>query len=208
MITDISQDGLAALSTEEGGSVAHVYQNILSNGILDKPTAGVGHVLRDIDFYDSGTGNGPNIPCKPPFYPFGSPAWKSHAVTCPGIPQWLRDGWLKSDLRNVTDSIVRLSRQCEIVFTQNMFDALVSLAYNAGTVTDLPQDSHVALALTQGNLLGAARHMLDWDKAGGKPSDLLLARRWREVARFLSPDESAIISVEEAADRLGLPRPA
>jgi GH24 family phage-related lysozyme (muramidase) len=198
MITSPSPFGISFTTKEEGGSIEHVYQNRLPNGALDAPTAGVGHVLQPGDV----------VPCQPPFFPYGSAEWNAHASQCPAIPQAQRDAWLVSNMGRCIASVVALSRQCKIIFTQNIFDMLCDLSFNAGTATDIPADSHVALALIAGDTIGAARHMLDWDKAGGDVNAELLGRRWREVAVFLSPDSGPIMSLAAASRLIGMPLPA
>lgn len=65
---------------------------------------------------------------------------------------------------------------------QNMFDALISLAYNIG-VGALAKSS-VIRYLQNGDKLASANAFLLWKNAGGKP--ILLARRQRERAVFLA----------------------
>lgn len=64
---------------------------------------------------------------------------------------------------------------------QNMFDALISLAYNIG-VGALAKSS-VIRHLQNGDKLASANAFLLWKNAGGKP--ILLARRQRERSVFL-----------------------
>lgn len=66
--------------------------------------------------------------------------------------------------------------------TQNMFDALISLAYNIG-VGGLSKSS-VIRHLKNGNKQKAGDAFLLWKNAGGKP--ILLKRRQKERAVFLT----------------------
>lgn len=70
------------------------------------------------------------------------------------------------------------------LITQNMFDALVSLAYNIG-LGNLKKSSVIRL-LKQGNKQGSADAFLLWDKAGGKTLSGLTQRRKKERLLFLS----------------------
>lgn len=65
---------------------------------------------------------------------------------------------------------------------QNMFDALISLAYNIG-VGALARSS-VIRHLQNGDKLASANAFLLWKNAGGKP--ILLSRRQRERSVFLA----------------------
>lgn len=65
---------------------------------------------------------------------------------------------------------------------QNMFDALISLAYNIG-VGALAKSS-VIRHLQNGDKLASANAFLLWKNAGGKP--ILLSRRQRERSVFLA----------------------
>lgn len=65
---------------------------------------------------------------------------------------------------------------------QNMFDALISLAYNIG-VSALAKSS-VIRYLQNGDKLASANAFLLWKNAGGKP--ILLSRRQRERSVFLA----------------------
>lgn len=66
--------------------------------------------------------------------------------------------------------------------TQNMFDALISLAYNIGV--DGLSKSSVIRHLKNGEKQKAADAFLLWKNAGGKP--ILLKRRQKERAVFLA----------------------
>lgn len=71
-------------------------------------------------------------------------------------------------------------KACQI--TQNMFDALISLAYNIGV--GALTTSSVIRHLQHGNKQRAGDAFLLWRNAGGKP--ILLPRRQKERAVFLA----------------------
>ena len=68
--------------------------------------------------------------------------------------------------------------------TQNMFDALISLAYNIGT--GALARSSVIRHLKAGDMKSAAKAFLMWDKAKGKTLKGLTIRRQKESDLFLS----------------------
>ena len=68
--------------------------------------------------------------------------------------------------------------------TQNMFDALISLAYNIGT--GALARSSVIRHLKAGDKESAAKAFLMWDKAKGKTLKGLTIRRQKESDLFLS----------------------
>ena len=68
--------------------------------------------------------------------------------------------------------------------TQNMFDALVSLAYNIGT--GALADSSIIRKLKAGDKLGAANAFRLYNKSGGQVLKGLVNRREEERKIFLS----------------------
>lgn len=68
--------------------------------------------------------------------------------------------------------------------TQNMFDALVSLAYNIGA--QAITKSSVIRLLRAGDKVGAAKAITMWNRAGGKILTGLSRRREKEKALFLA----------------------
>ena len=68
--------------------------------------------------------------------------------------------------------------------TQNMYDAIISLAYNIG-VNGFKRSSVLRL-LKQGDKLAAADAFLLWNKAGGKVLKGLVNRQKKELEIFLS----------------------
>lgn len=87
---------------------------------------------------------------------------------------------LKGDLQWVEDSISSLVR---VPLNQNQYDALCSLIFNIGKTAFA--GSTVLRQLNLKNYQAAADAFLLWKKAGNDP-DILLPRRQRERALFLS----------------------
>ncbi|HBY7766486.1 TPA: lysozyme [Klebsiella aerogenes] len=87
---------------------------------------------------------------------------------------------LKADLRWVEDAISSLVR---VPLTQNQYDALCSLIFNIGKSAFA--GSTVLRQLNLKNYQAAADAFLMWKKAG-KDTEILLPRRQRERALFLS----------------------
>ena len=87
---------------------------------------------------------------------------------------------LKDDLQWVEDAISSLVR---VPLNQNQYDALCSLIFNIGKTAFA--GSTVLRQLNLKNYHAAADAFLLWKKAGNDP-DILLPRRQRERALFLS----------------------
>ncbi len=87
---------------------------------------------------------------------------------------------LRSDLAWVEKSI---ATNVKAPLTQNQYDALCSLIFNIGPTAFA--NSTVLKRLNSGDYKGAAGALLMWKKAGNDP-EILLARRQRERALFLS----------------------
>lgn len=87
---------------------------------------------------------------------------------------------LKGDLQWVEDAISSLVR---VPLNQNQYDALCSLIFNIGKTAFT--GSTVIRQLNLKNYQAAADAFLLWKKAGNDP-DILLPRRQRERALFLS----------------------
>lgn len=81
---------------------------------------------------------------------------------------------------------------------QNHFDALVSFTYNCGK--NALKTSTLLKKLNQGDLQGAAKEFLRWNKAGGKVLAGLTRRRTAEMELFLTPPQDN--PYEQAIDNL------
>lgn len=92
--------------------------------------------------------------------------------------KWLRDdaGWASSSVNQMVIADI----------TQNMFDALVSFAFNLGT-TSL-RNSTLMRKLNKSDFTGAAGEFERWVHAGGKVLQGLVRRRLAERALFEKED--------------------
>lgn len=105
-----------------------------------------------------------------------------------GVTQAQADTLLKSDV-GIAEAAVR--KMVKVPITQNMFDALVSFAFNVGTDDDADAvaeglgDSSLLKKLNAGDYSGAALGLLDWHNAGGQ-AGVLAARRTREKNLFMT----------------------
>ena len=77
-----------------------------------------------------------------------------------------------------------VSKMLKVSVTQNQYDALVSLAYNIGTLA--LSSSTLMKKLNAGDVNGAADEFLRWNKSGGKVMAGLTNRRKAEREFFLS----------------------
>lgn len=87
---------------------------------------------------------------------------------------------LLDDIRWVEETI---NNTVNATLSQNQYDALCSLIFNIGATAF--SDSTVLKRLNQNDYHGAADAFLMWKRAGNNP-DILLRRRQRERALFLS----------------------
>lgn len=105
----------------------------------------------------------------------GTPVTKGMVITSDKSSQLLR-----SDLQ-WTEKVI--NDNVKVPLTQNQYDALCSLIFNIGASAFI--GSTVLRKLNVKDYAGAADAFLMWKKAGKKP-DILLRRRQRERALFLS----------------------
>ncbi len=90
------------------------------------------------------------------------------------------DQILGSDLGRVEEEVNRL---VHVPLNQNQYDALVSFHFNTGA---LGKASALTL-LNSGDYVGAADHLLQYNKAGGRVLAGLIRRRKAEHELFMSP---------------------
>ena len=90
---------------------------------------------------------------------------------------------LLQDLKRFEEGIEALVK---VPLTSNQFSALVSFAFNCG-ISAL-RSSTLLKKLNVGDLNGAAREILRWDKVNKKPVEGLTKRRKEEQQLFLTPD--------------------
>ena len=88
--------------------------------------------------------------------------------------------FLEEDLKLFEDSINKL---VSTKLTQNQFDALVSFVYNVG-IGNFKKSTLLKL-LNKGDMTGASKEFLKWDKANGAPLPGLTRRRKAERELFL-----------------------
>lgn len=105
------------------------------------------------------------------------------------ITQAKAEELLKQDVRQFEEDVNKLVR---VDITQNMFNALVSFAYNVGSdidVDDIPEglgDSSLLRYVNNGDFESAAAEFSKWNKARGKVLKGLIDRREDERRMFLS----------------------
>ncbi len=102
------------------------------------------------------------------------------------VTQQRADDLLISDtcsfVRTVNENIVKY-----VALVQHEFDALVSFAFNVGSVA--LKESTLRSLLTRGAMRSAVADQFDkWVKGGGKVLPVLVARRAREKKLFLEGD--------------------
>lgn len=90
---------------------------------------------------------------------------------------------LLQDLKRFEEGVETLVK---VPLTSNQFSALVSFAFNCG-ISAL-RNSTLLKKLNVGDLNGAAREILRWDKVNKKPVEGLTKRRKEEQQLFLTPD--------------------
>lgn len=90
---------------------------------------------------------------------------------------------LLQDLKRFEEGVEALVK---VPLTSNQFSALVSFAFNCGL--SALRSSTLLKKLNVGDLNGAAREILRWDKVNKKPVEGLTKRRKEEQQLFLTPD--------------------
>lgn len=103
------------------------------------------------------------------------------------ITQAKADQLLKSDLAKFERNVMLFDSKYN--WTQNEFDALVSFAYNVGSIDQLTKNK-------QRTKTQIADSMLQYNKGGGKVLPGLTKRRQAERALFLTPDKKQEVDNE------------
>ncbi len=103
------------------------------------------------------------------------------------------DRRLKEEVAKARQQVLKDTKG--IALASNQIDALTSLVYNAGSLTQFPK---LMANLRSGNFNGAATEFLDINKAGGKVLPGLTTRRQQEAAMFLSGTGSPPMSATTA----------
>lgn len=92
---------------------------------------------------------------------------------------------LKEDLKKFVSHVNLIDEMGHYNFTQNEFDALVSFAFNIGSISQLT--NHAQRSRDE-----IRKHMVEYVKSGGWVINGLVTRRKNELALFNTPDaESA-----------------
>jgi lysozyme len=102
------------------------------------------------------------------------------------IAQEQADAWFANDLKHA-ENIVNF--YVTVPLTENMFDALVSVAFNLGSAVFKNADgSHTGILtfLNAGDYSSAAVEFSRWTHAGGVELPMLIARRASEQQQFLA----------------------
>ena len=109
-------------------------------------------------------------------------------VTYPmSITQKQADEWLKQDLEKFEKHVNKINDLYNYDFTSNQFSALVSFAFNIGSINQLTKNG-------QRNKLEIADAIMMYNKAGGKVLAGLVRRRLAEYNLFMTPDDSGFLS--------------
>lgn len=90
---------------------------------------------------------------------------------------------LLQDIKRFEEGVEALVK---VPLTSNQFSALVSFAFNCGLAA--LRSSTLLKKLNAGDLNGAAREILRWDKVNKKPVEGLTKRRKEEQKLFLTKD--------------------
>ncbi len=109
-------------------------------------------------------------------YPSGNRVKKGDTCTLEQAKEYMRHDLIEFE-HTVNSSV-------KVPLNQNQFDALVSLAYNIGSIAF--KSSTLVKKLNLGDYQGAASQFNVWINAGGKRMQGLVNRRDREKLLFLS----------------------
>lgn len=104
------------------------------------------------------------------------------------ITKSLAEEWLKSDLQKFEANVNKFDAIYH--FNQNQFDALVSFAYNIGSINKLCDNGKRSLA-------EISEHIPDYCHAGGKVNTGLVKRRAAEKALFDTPVNTSKLTEKE-----------
>ena len=117
------------------------------------------------------------------YYPNGKPVTGRDKPITREYAETIQRNVIATDFEPVINEL--LEREIASGFiTQNMYDAIISLAYNIG-VNGFKKSSVLRL-LKQGDKENAGNAFLLWNKAGGKVLKGLVNRRKKERELFLS----------------------
>lgn len=99
---------------------------------------------------------------------------------------------LKGDIAPV---VVGLNKAIKVIVTQSQFDAIVSLAFNCGIHAII--SSTMMMKLNRGDIKGASKEFVRWNKDEGKIVEGLTNRRLAEVDFFMEPEAPVSLTKEK-----------
>ena len=102
------------------------------------------------------------------------------------INQKQADDWLKKDLQRFERHVNNINDKYHYNFSSNEFSALVSFAFNIGSISQLVKGG-------SRNKAEIADAMLLYNKAGGRVLQGLTRRRLAEYNLYMTPDESGLM---------------
>ena len=117
------------------------------------------------------------------YYPNGKPVTGRDKPITREYAETIQRNVIARDFEPVINELLKREIASGFI-TQNMYDAIISLAYNIG-VSGFKRSSVLKL-LKQGDKLNASNAFLLWNMAGGKVLRGLVRRRERERKLFLS----------------------
>lgn len=110
----------------------------------------------------------------------------------PGL-EWTREQADAAFLKDVSTAVNGMNRAIARDVKQHQFDAIVSLAYNAGVKAIT--DSTLIRIFNTGDVDGVPAQFKRWDKAGGKSMLGLRRRRAAEASMFQGADADCAIAI-------------
>lgn len=102
------------------------------------------------------------------------------------ITESIAEEWLKKDLEKFENNVNRINDKYNYDFNENEFSALVSFAFNIGSIAQLVKGG-------TRNKLEIADAIMLYNKAGGKILPGLVRRRLAEYNLFIKPVEPELI---------------
>ena len=117
------------------------------------------------------------------YYPNGKPVTGRDKPITREYAETIQRNVIATDFEPVINELLEKEIASSFI-TQNMYDAIISLAYNIG-VNGFKKSSVLRL-LKQGDKENASNAFLLWNKAGGKVLKGLVNRRKKERELFLS----------------------
>lgn len=117
------------------------------------------------------------------YYPNGKPVTGRDKPITREYAETIQRNVIATDFEPVINELLEKEIASSFI-TQNMYDAIISLAYNIG-VNGFKKSSVLRL-LKQGDKFNAGNAFLLWNKAGGKVLKGLVNRRKKERELFLS----------------------